>query len=225
MRGGSKGVPNKNLRKLIDKPLLAYTITQAIESNLFEYVVVSTDSEEIANESKNYGAESWFLRSKELATDTAAKVPVIRDALLRSELFFKCEFDNIIDLDATSPLRGIDDITNSYNQFINENADNLISACDSRKSPYFNLIEKDDNGIKLVKKNERKIVRRQDAPKTYDMNASIYIWKRNILLNYDNLFLKKTSLYTMPEERSIDIDTELDWKFVEFLLMEKIHND
>ena len=92
MREGSKGVPKKNLKKLIDKPLLAYTITQALESKIFDKVVISTDSLDIANESKKYGAESWFMRSKELADDKSAKVPVIRDALLRAESFFKKNF-------------------------------------------------------------------------------------------------------------------------------------
>ena len=91
----------------------------------------------------------------------------------------------------------------------------------SRRSPYFNLVEQDEDGkVYLSKKLDNKIIRRQDAPKSYDMNASIYIWKRDIILNENSIFLEKTGLYVMPEERSIDIDNELDFKFVEFLLKE-----
>jgi CMP-N,N'-diacetyllegionaminic acid synthase len=91
----------------------------------------------------------------------------------------------------------------------------------SRRSPYFNLVEQDENGkVYLSKKLDNKIIRRQDAPKSYDMNASIYIWKRDIILNENSIFLEKTGLYVMPEERSIDIDTEFDFKFVEFLMKE-----
>jgi CMP-N,N'-diacetyllegionaminic acid synthase len=92
----------------------------------------------------------------------------------------------------------------------------------SRRSPYFNLVEQDENGkVYLSKKLDNSIVRRQDAPKSYDMNASIYIWKRDIILNENSIFLEKTGLYVMPEERSIDIDNELDFKFVEFLMKER----
>ena len=148
MRGGSKGLPNKNLKKLNGKPLLFYTINQAIESKLFEHVVVSTDSKEIANESIKYGAKAWFIRPKELASDYAAKIPAIRHALIESEDHFQQNYDVLIDLDATSPLRQVEDIVNAYNKFVNEECDNLFSVCDSRKSPYFNMFE-DNNGINL----------------------------------------------------------------------------
>ena len=91
----------------------------------------------------------------------------------------------------------------------------------SRRSPYFNLVEQDKDGnVYLSKTLDNSIVRRQDAPKSYDLNASIYIWKRDIILNENKLFLENTGLYVMPEERSIDIDTELDYKFVEYLMKE-----
>ncbi len=157
-----------------------------------------------------------------MATDTAGKLDVIRDAFMRSEEYYGRKFDYLIDLDATAPLRNIDDILNSFNQFLENNNDNLITAMPSRRSPYFNLVEVDNNGkVYLSKTLDELIVRRQDAPKSYDMNASIYIWKRDVILNENILFLKNTGLYIMPEERSIDIDTELDYKFVEFLMKVK----
>ncbi|MBT6051301.1 MAG: acylneuraminate cytidylyltransferase family protein, partial [Candidatus Scalindua sp.] len=104
MRGGSKGVPNKNLRELHGKPLMAYTIAQAKESGLFRHIVVSTDSEEIAESARNLGAEAWFLRPPDLATDEAPKLPVIRHAFLESESHYGQQFDVLVDLDVTSPL-------------------------------------------------------------------------------------------------------------------------
>ncbi len=221
-RGGSKGVKNKNIKPLLEKPLIAYTIEQALESGLFEHIVVSTDSDAIATISQEYGAEIFFKRSEAMASDRAGKLDVIRDAFVRSEAHYDTQFDYLVDLDATAPLRIVEDIVNALKQFIQNNNDNLITAMPSRRSPYFNLVEVDKKGkVSLSKKLDESIVRRQDTPKSYDMNASIYIWKRNIILNENSLFLENTGLYVMPEERSIDIDTELDYKFVEFLMKEK----
>ena len=347
MRGGSKGLSNKNLKELHGKPLMAYTIEQALQSKLFEHVVVSTDSKDIAEVAKLYGAESWFLRPSELATDEAPKLPAIRHAFMESEKHYGHQFDTLVDLDVTSPLRKVEDITGAIQFFKEENADILITACLARKNPYFNMVELIDGNVDLVKhgnlremtvnpdisikealltlsksgekcllvvdkRNEllgtlsdgdiRKAIvngtklhksinkifnrkptslltdnfefnevrnffldhkydiipivdkmnrlvdfvaweelfsgkmsnlkqkfnlstkypsRRQDAPKVYDMNASIYIWKRKALIGNDTLFTDKTSLYVMPEERSVDIDTELDWNFVEYLMGKK----
>ncbi|HEX5328686.1 acylneuraminate cytidylyltransferase family protein [Sulfuricurvum sp.] len=218
-RGGSKGVKNKNIKLLGGKPLIAYTIEQAKQSGLFEHIVISTDSDAIAQSAQEYGAEVFFKRSEEMASDTAGKLDVIRDAFKRSEEYYGCTFDTLIDLDATAPLRSVQDIVDSYGQFLRDDNDNLITAMPSRRSPYFNLVEVDASGkVALSKKLSEGVVRRQDAPKSYDMNASIYIWKRDIILNENSLFLEKTGLYVMPEERSIDIDTELDFEFVEFLM-------
>ena len=222
VRGGSKGVKNKNIKGLNGKPLIAYTIEQAKASGLFEHIVISTDSDNIASIAKQYGAEVFFKRSEEMASDTAGKLDVIKDAFKRSEEYYNKTFDYLIDLDATAPLRSVEDIIDSFNQFKENSNDNLITAMPSRRSPYFNLVEQDKDGkVYLSKKLDSSVVRRQDAPKSYDMNASIYIWKRDIILNKNSLFLEKTGLYVMPEERSIDIDNELDFEFVEFLIGKK----
>ena len=224
-RGGSKGVKGKNVRELCGKPLMAHTIEQAIASNLFEHIVISTDSDLIAEAAVKYGAEVFFKRYAAMASDTAGKLDVIKDAFLKSEEHYGRKFDYEIDLDATSPLRDVSDITNSFEQFLRDDNDNLITAMPSRRSPYFNLVEiYPDGHIGLSKPLPNAILCRQDAPKTYDMNASIYIWKREVLLNNDTLFLPKTGLYVMDEDRSIDIDCELDFKFVEFLMKEKNAN-
>ena len=218
-RGGSKGVFKKNIRGINGKPLIAYSIEQALESNLFDHVVVSTDCDDIASIAKQYGAEVFFKRDPDLSSDASGKVCVIRDAFIRSEEYYRKKFNILVDLDATSPLRTVFDIKESINQFLQDDNDNLITGSPSRRSPYFNLVEKDfDGNIVLSKQLNKSILRRQDAPMTYDMNASIYIWKRSVILKENTLFLSNTGIYVMPESRSLDIDTELDFKIVDYLL-------
>lgn len=222
-RGESKGVKNKNIKKLLGKPLIAYSVEQAIESKVCDAVVISTDSEKIMKIAKKYGADVFFKRPAELATDTAPKLPVIRHALLESEKYYNCRFDIIIDLDATSPLRDVEDIVNALKLFIENGYDNLFSVTPARRSPYFNLVELSKDGkVMLSKPSKEVIVRRQDSPPCFDMNASIYIWKREVLLNNDSIFLNNTGLYIMPPERSFDIDSELDFEIVEFLMKRKL---
>ena len=202
--------------------MIAYSIEQALVSKLFKHIVVSTDSDEIMELAIKYGAEAWFKRPDELATDTAAKLPVIHHAFLESEHHFNEQYDYLIDLDATSPLRNPSDITNAFQLILKDDYDNLVTGMPARRSPYFNLIEVNKKGeVDVAKKSTSPIVRRQDAPRCFDMNASIYIWKRNCFLNQKGLFTKRTGLYIMPEERSIDIDSEVDFKLVELLMKEK----
>jgi len=220
-RGGSKGVKNKNIKNLNGKPLISYTIEQAKKSGLFEHIVLSSDSDDIIEIAGNYGAEVFFKRDSKLADDKAGKLDVIKDALIKSEKYYNEKFDVVIDLDVTSPLREVRDIKKAYELFITKRYDNLFSVMPSRRSPYFNMVELADGKVKLIKELPNKVLRRQDAPKTYDMNASIYIWKREVLLKNDTVFLDNTGIYVMPEERSIDIDSELDFEFVEFLIRKK----
>lgn len=220
-RGGSKGVRNKNIKPINGKPLIVYTIEQAINTGLFEHIVVSTDSDEIAEIATLYGAEVFFKRSAEMASDTAGKLDVIKDAFMRSEGHYQEQFDYLIDLDATSPLREESDIIEAFALLQEKSHCNLITAMPSRRSPYFNLVELLNGKVTLSKEAGRSIVRRQDSPKTYDMNASIYIWDRKTILSEKTLFLDNTGLYVMPEQRSIDIDSELDYKIVELIMKEK----
>lgn len=222
-RGGSKGLPNKNIKHLLGKPLIVWTIEQAIDSGIFNRIVVSSDSEEILSIAAKSGAEVFFKRSPELSDDQVGKIPVIRDALLRSENFFKEVYDIIVDLDVTSPLRTPEDIVAAFNLFIERDYDNLFSATVARRNPYFNMVEIDSYGkVKLCKAKEESVKRRQDAPEVYEMNASIYIWKREILLIQDSLFLDKTGLYIMAQEKSFDIDSPVDFIIVECLMRKRI---
>jgi CMP-N-acetylneuraminic acid synthetase len=223
-RGGSKGVPGKNIRLLLGKPLIAYTIEQALDSKLFEHVVVSTDSSEIANIAIQYGAEVPFLRPKEISDDKSPKWPAIKYTLLEYEKITGECYDIVVDLDPTSPLRNVDDIYNSIQLLTEKDASNVITAMPARRSPYFNLVEVYDNkGVNLSKPMHNSITCRQDSPECFDMNASIYVWSRKSILHNENnsVFFDRTELYVMPEERSVDIDSELDFKFVEFLMSSK----
>lgn len=218
-RGGSKGVKNKNIRLLNGKPLIAHTIEQAKKSELFDHIVVSSDSDEIIDVAKSYGAEVFFKRPDELASDFSGKLDVIRHALIESEKYYNTKFEYHVDLDATSPLRDVSDITESFKQFLENNNDILVTGAPARRSPYFNLIEVDKDGhVGLSKTLPENIVRRQDSPDCYDMNASIYIWKREALISNNTLFIDNTGIYVMPEERSQDIDSELDFKIVELIM-------
>lgn len=218
-RGGSKGVKNKNLRELLGKPLIAHSILQAKESNLFDMITISSDSDEILQVAKQYGADYFIKRPDELATDKAAKLPVIQHCVEKTEQHSGVKFDTLVDIDATSPLRTVEDLINAVVMLENHKlATNLITAAYSRRNPYFNLVEENDKGfVRPSKSLETAVVRRQDAPKTYDMNASIYIWKREAFFQAQSVFSDNTILYIMPEERSHDIDSELDFEIVQFL--------
>lgn len=217
-RAGSKGVKNKNIRTILGKPLISHSIIQAQKTNIFNKIAVSSDSNEILSVAEKYGADFIIERPSALATDTSAKLPAIQHCVLEAEKFFGKQFDIIVDLDPTSPLRKIEDIKSCIDLILNTNAPNVLTAAPSRKSPYFNLVELDETGRVFVsKKLKEKVVRRQDAPKCFDMNASIYVWKREILFSKEPFWNEMTKLYIMPEERSIDIDTELDFEFVSFI--------
>lgn len=218
-RGGSKGIKNKNIRDLHGKPLIAYSILQAKESRHFDAIAVSSDSLEILDAAAAWGADYLIQRPDELATDQAAKLPAICHCVLEAERAAGTTFEVIVDLDATSPLRLADDIVQCVQLLESRGISNVITGTPARRSPYFNLVELDQNGFAtLSKKLERPVVRRQDGPKCYDMNASVYVWRRDALFSGATVFNPDTLIHVMPEERSIDIDSELDFKLVEFIL-------
>lgn len=218
-RGGSKGVLDKNIRLMLGKPLIAHSLEQARASGLFDAIAVSSDSEHILAIASEFRADHVIRRPAELATDTAAKLPVIRHCVAEVERVRGQSFNTLVDLDATSPLRLAQDISDAVSLLEASGAGNVITAMPARRSPYFNLVEVDENGVvRLAKPLTTPIVRRQDAPKCYDMNASIYVWQRNVLFDAPTLFNADTQLFVMPEERSIDIDSELDFLLVELLM-------
>jgi CMP-N-acetylneuraminic acid synthetase len=219
-RSGSKGVPNKNIKKIAGKPLIQHTIEQAKKSKIFSDIIVSSDCKKILKIDEKLGVYT-LKRTNQLSKDFVGKVDVIRDAAIKAQKMLDKKFDNVIDLDVTSPLRQVSDIHNSFKKFRNGNYQNLITGCVARKNPYFNMIEIKKNILSISKRTNKKIYSRQKSPQVFEMNASIYIWKNKALMNKSNLVTSKTAFYEMPEERSIDIDTMLDWKIVSFLMEKK----
>lgn len=218
-RGGSKGVPGKNIRPLGGKPLIAHSVVQAKQSGLFDVVAVSSDDEAILEAGRQAGADELVTRPAEHATDTAAKLPAICHCVDAVETVRGKRFATITDLQPTSPLRLPSDIVGAVALLEESGAGNVITGSQAKCSPYFNLVEtRADGTVGLSKPTDPPLVRRQDAPSCFDMNGSIYVWQRDVLMSGVGLFLDNTRLFEMPEERSADIDTELDFQFVEFLL-------
>ena len=217
-RAGSKGVANKNLRSINNKPLIVYSIEQAIATKLFDQIVVSSDSKEIREVALANGATFCVERPAELATDTAPKLPAIKHCVENAEKKFG-QFEVIVDLDATAPLREPSDIIGALELLKSTQADNVITGTPAHRSPYFNLVEADANGIVSLSKPPAAVVeRRQDSPQCFDMNASIYVWRRQALFTNENLFTGNTRLFVMPRERSLDIDSQADFEMVEWMM-------
>lgn len=212
-REGSKGVKNKALRLINGRPLIYYTLDVAVRSKVFDLIAVSTDSNKIKKAVNKIGNFCWFLRSKKLSGDDISKKLVIKDLLNQSEKKFKKKFDIVVDLDPSAPLRNILDIKQSLANFIKNKNDLMVSVNKSHRNPYFNMLEIKNNKIDFVKKNKKNIFSRQKAPVVYDMNASIHIRNRDVLLNSNSLktlFTKKSAIFLMPKKRSLDIETEFD---------------
>lgn len=219
-RAGSKGVRSKNLRVLCGEPLIAHTVRQARASGLFEVIAVSSDSADIRAAAMAAGATHELVRPPELATDEVDKAPATVHCVESLEARTGRRFDVIVDLDATAPLRDVSHIRAAIELLHEAHADNVITGVASRRSPYFNLVERQSDGtVHLSKQPEKTVYRRQDVPPTFDMNASIYVWTRNAFFRHQAaVFAGKTVLYEMPEWTRFDVDTELDWAIVEFLM-------
>lgn len=217
-RGGSTGLPGKNIRPLRGKPLIAHTIEQALAAPDIDRVFVSTDSEEIATVARDYGAEVPILRPDYLATSSAAKLPVIAhlvDTLEAGGLDIK----RIIDLDPTSPLRSQSDIAECL-AMLDQDTDCVITAYPAEKNPYFNMVELNSEGIaQLSKTTAGGVVARQQAPAVYAMNASIYLWWRETF--HKGIWGARTRVHVMPRDRSIDVDSLVDFHLVELLMEAK----
>jgi len=221
VRSGSKGLKEKNIKPLLGKPLVAYTIEQVLKWGKFDKFVVSTDSEKIAEISRGLGAEVPFLRPAELATDTANKMDALRHAFLTTQRHYGLEFDALLDLDATAPVRTVQDLENIVGLFKEKKPDCIFSVVKARRNPYFNMVESGEDGtVEVCKPPTSEITRRQEVPMVYEMNASMYIYKREFLLDPQNKtpYAKRTLVYEMPEVSRIDIDSESDFRYLEFLV-------
>jgi CMP-N,N'-diacetyllegionaminic acid synthase len=218
-RGGSKGVVGKNARELLGKPVLAWSIEQARETGLFDAIAFSSDSDALLDAALKAGADIAVKRPDEMATDTAPKLPAIRHCLEQAIAQTGKTPEIFVDLDVTSPLRLASDIAGAVALLRESDARNVITGAPARRSPYFNLVEqRTDGSVGLSKSANPPITRRQDAPRCFDMNASIYVWNVAAFLEDSRVFYPDTRLFEMPEERSVDIDSEIDFALVELLL-------
>jgi len=221
-RAGSKGVPNKNFRMLHGKHLIDWSLDQLIASDRVDHVVVSTDSPEIYEHGLKRGCLDMGLRPAELATDTAAKWDVWQHALGEVEKQTG-PFDAFLDLDCTSPLRLPQDIDAGLDLFEAESPDMVMSCCESRKNPYFNMLETDANGaLQVSKPLPHGVVARQQAPMVYDHVGLVYVVKPTYLRTATRLFEGHVIPLIVPNERSLDVDSPFDWDVIEYLLGKQI---
>jgi N-acylneuraminate cytidylyltransferase/CMP-N,N'-diacetyllegionaminic acid synthase len=222
-RGGSKGVVGKNARDLLGKPVLAWSIEQARETGLFDAIAFSSDSDALLDAALKAGADIGVKRPDEMATDKAPKLPAIRHCLEQAIAQTGKTPEIFVDLDVTSPLRLASDIAGAVALLRESGTRNVITGAPARRSPYFNLVEQRiDGSVGLSKSANPPITRRQDAPRCFDMNASIYVWRAAPFLAQPAVFYPDTRLFEMPEERSIDIDSDLDFALVELLLRQRL---
>lgn len=215
-RSGSKGLKDKNIKLLAGKPLLAYSIEAAKKSEVFNTIMVSTDSSVYADVSKKYGAEVPFLRSKETSQDDAGSWDVVREVLLNYLKLGK-KFDTVCLLQPTSPLREAVDIVNGYNEMLEKDADSITAVCEMDHSPLWSMMLPDDLSLAEYKINS-KDVPRQKLATYYRVNGALYI--RSIEYRENSVFLKddREYAYIMNRAKSIDIDTMDDFMMAEYYL-------
>lgn len=212
-RGGSKGLPNKNILEIDSIPLIGHALLQAKAAGI-ENVYVSSDSELILETAKKYGAK-LIKRPPELATDTSSELDAWKHAI--NYVFETHPFNIFISLPCTAPLRIADDITNSLN-LLDENTDLVITVTEANRNPYFNMVTMDSNGICKVVIDDCNFQRRQDAPKIYDVTTVAYVSRPNYILSTNQILSGIVKAHVVPKERSIDIDDKID-----FIIAKKIY--
>jgi CMP-N,N'-diacetyllegionaminic acid synthase len=218
-RGGSKGLPRKNVLPFAGKPLIAHSIEQALACPLIDGVYVSTDDDEIAEVALRYGASVPYRRPAELATDQSAKIPAIEHLVAHLEQQGE-RVGTIVDLQPTSPLRTQEDLAAAIR--LGSAADLVVSVTEPSHNPYYSLVEVQGDGTLRVSKSAQ-IVRRQDMPVVYGLNGSIYVWRRDALAKAvrDGFWSVAMKPSVMPRERSADIDDALDFEWAQWLFLRR----
>lgn len=215
-RSGSKGLPDKNIKELCGKPLLAYSVEAALQSGMFETVHVSTDSEKYANIAREAGADVPFLRDALTASDTAGSWDVVREVLEKYRVLGQ-EFDTVTLLQPTSPLRTAQDICDGYKLFCDKDALSVIAVCEMEHSPLWsNTLPEDCCMAGFLSKVEN--VPRQQLATYYRINGALYIVETEAVMKKENLYGERSFALVMPQERSIDIDTALDFMIAETIM-------
>ena len=220
-RGGSKGIPRKNLADLAGKPLIAWTIEAALESHKLGRVIVSTDDEEIAQVARAWGAEVPFMRPPELAGDRSSHVSVIVHAVRWLETTESAHLDHVMLLQPTSPLRSVEDIDAAIDLAIEKDADSVVSVCPVREHPYLcKQIASDGRLLDFTLKSEGYIPR-QVLPPVYSLNGAIYLVRCSVLLEQNIVYTDRTFAFVMPLERSLDVDTPWDLHLANLILKDR----
>lgn len=218
-RGGSKGLPGKNIRPLGGKPLIAWSIGHALAVRRIERVIVSTDSEEIAAVARESGAEVPFIRPAELARDDSPEWLAWRHALNYLLDTNGALPEAMVSVPATAPLRLPSDIENCLDEYEKGDADMVITVTDAHRSPYFNMVKANaDDTVGLVIPPQSSIARRQDAPAVFDMATVAYVARSAFVMTHNAAFDGRVRAVHVPTERAIDIDTLLDFQIAECLL-------
>ena len=218
-RGGSKGLPGKNIRHLGGKPLIAWSIEHALAVKRIERVIVSTDSEEIAAVAREYGAEVPFIRPAELARDNSPEWLAWRHALNYFRESTGALPEVMVSVPATAPLRHALDIENCLDEYEKGDAEMVITVTEAHRSPYFNMVKANlDGTVGLVNPSQSTIARRQDAPVVYDMATVCYVANPEFVMTHNATFEGRVKAVLVPVERAIDIDTLLDFQIAECLL-------
>jgi len=214
-RGGSKGIPRKNIRELAGKPLIAWTIQAALAAEGVERVVVSTEDEEIAEVARNWGAETPFLRPAELASDTAPGIAPVLHAIDHLP-----GHDSLILLQPTSPLRSAVQIEGLLSFAAEREASSVVSVCEVEEHPSW-MFRKDSDGMLAPYAGLEEATRRQDLPSLYSLNGAMYWVRTDWLRETRSLVGEGTLGFSMDAESSTDIDTMLDWRVAELLMTER----
>lgn len=216
-RGNSKGIKNKNIKLFNQKPLIFYSIQQALKSKYIKEVFVSTDSKKIAKISKNLGAKIKFIRSKKLSLDNTPEINVWKDAIKRLQKINKINYSHLCVLPITSPLRNVNDIDKTVRIYRQKKVDGVLCVTKSSKNPYFNMIKKNKKFIEPLLKDNKKIFIRQKAPEIFDVTTVAYVYSTKFILEANHILNGKIACNIIPKKRSIDIDDMIDFKFAEFL--------
>ena len=214
-RGGSKGLPNKNILEIADKPLIGHSILIAKKIKSIEKVFVSTEDEKIALIASKYGAHI-IPRPESLASDDAPEWNAWQHAINFVMSNFG-NFENFISLPATSPLRSENDIKKCINQ-MDENTDIVITVSKAKRNPWFNMVEVDDRNFATKLKGDQNFFRRQDCPEIYDVTTVAYVARPEFILNSTQIWDGRVSAVEIPPERAIDIDTKLDFDIAKYLM-------
>jgi CMP-N-acetylneuraminic acid synthetase len=221
-RGGSKGLPGKNILNFAGKPLIVWAIEQAKSIPRIDNVIVSTDSDEIAEIANMAGAEVPYLRPKSLASDHAPEWMAWRHALNNYKNSEGAYPKVMLSLPATSPLRSLKDIENCLDVYETANADAVIGITDAHRNPFFNMVVKNSNQeLRLVMDSNGVVYRRQDADKVYDLTTVAYAIRPDFIFTCESLFEGVVKSFYVPQERAVDIDTAFDFKVAELIFMSK----